>query len=769
MPSVTDILDGPVPAFDSRPGLTRHLVAWFYPYLRGHRLLLVRSLFATVLVLACQLSIPLVVDGLLHKAVVNHKLMAVLIGLVAVQIVGSFEARRAAHVLVIRGATALRGTVFDRLLRSDVVHQRGMARTSLVSRHTSDVDHVATAFEGTVVEGVPALIRIALSLVLLIVIEWHAGLVMALACVLFLLLRSRIGRTLMVRDRARLDSNSHVSERTDESISASRLSSGLNTTRWQHSRFWDRIRLLETATHKQGLSVIQLVVGAEAAGLIGLTVVVFSALTLGANALSSVVAALLYVEGVVRGLEALPPWVRSVQFGVVSQIRIDQILTSPDRICVPTTHESQAPHEGFALVDLSASSGSAFEVISASILLPANCIIGLVTPTGTDPEWLLGLLAGQENPDSGRVQLDDVDVRMPSVRQVAYFVPSEAAGFNTSVLDWLRAADSAMDEAGALSLLNSVMLGHLVDLPAGLTRPLGPMGSQLSAGERQLLSVAVALAAQPRVLLVGSLRSLADPETARSIVSRLRQANSEYTVVSVHDPEVAELADIILFVGADGTHLGTHQELLVNVPGYSRLWEQRLTFGGVDLSVLGIAESEHAGLQTRLVTEQYAPGDFIYREGAPADRIIFTISGQIEIQTSDATGAVRRVAVLGPGNHCGDLRLAVGERRAESAVALDSSVVRSLSREAISAGMMGLLDRTPVERRIVASILKQGSATAAEVAVRLPDVDPALVASSIAMLTNDGALRSVGDVLSVVQKRSVKSGASKLFDRLGDL
>ena len=503
--------------------------------------------------------------------------------------------------------------------------------------------------------------------------------------------------------------------------------------------------------------------------MIGLTVVVFFALTMGASALSSVVASLLYVEGVVRGLEALPPWVRSVQLGVVSQIRIDQILMSQDRITVPTAHDSHEPREGFAMVDLTASSGSAFDIVSVSMLLPAHCIIGLVTPTGTDPDWLLGLLAGQENPTSGRAQLDDIDVRMPSVGEVSYFVPSESAAFNTSILEWLRAADPAMDEDTALPLLDSVMLSHLVDLPGGLTQTLGPMGSRLSAGERQLLSLAVALAAHPRVLLVGSLRSLADPETALPIVSRLRQANSDYTVVSVHDPEVAEMADVILFVGVDGTHLGTHQELLVTVPGYSRLWEQRLTISGVDLSVLGIAESEQASLQTRLVTEQYAPGDFIYREGAPADRIIFTISGQIEIQTSDAMGNTRRVAVLGPGNHCGDPRLAVGERRAESAVAIDSSVVRSLSREAISAGMMGLLDRTPAERRIVASILKEGPGTAAEVEARLPDIDAALVASSIAMLSNDGALRTSGDVLYVVQKRSVKSGAAKLFDRLGDL
>ena len=112
--------------------------------------------------------------------------------------------------------------------------------------------------------------------------------------------------------------------------------------------------------------------------------------------------------------------------------------------------------------------------------------------------------------------------------------------------------------------------------------------------------------------------------------------------------------------------------------------------------------------------------------------------------------------------------MTTGERRAESATALDDCVLRSLSRDAISAGLTGLLDRTPVERRIVSALLRDGSCSAEELKRRLSDVDSEQIDSAIALLTNDGALRVSGDQLAVVQKRSVKAGSRDLLDRLGD-
>jgi hypothetical protein len=287
--------------------------------------------------------------------------------------------------------------------------------------------------------------------------------------------------------------------------------------------------------------------------------------------------------------------------------------------------------------------------------------------------------------------------------------------------------------------------------------------------DRQLLNLTVAVASAPRVLLIGSIIPLGEADVALPLITTIREQAYEATVMSVRDPIVAEAMDLIAFLDQGTVHIGTHQELLVSFPSYARLWEQRLTGADVDLSVLGLTAADEAGIYTRLVTESYAAGDPVYREGAPADRILFVISGQAAVTVIDSDGDERRTAVLGPGNHCGDLRLTVGETRAESVWALTPLVVRSLSREAITAGITGLLDRTPTERRIVTSILRDGPGREEEIRVRLPDVDPRIFDSSLALLLKDGAVRESDGVLNAVQRRQTKSGAAALLDRLGDL
>jgi CRP-like cAMP-binding protein len=174
-------------------------------------------------------------------------------------------------------------------------------------------------------------------------------------------------------------------------------------------------------------------------------------------------------------------------------------------------------------------------------------------------------------------------------------------------------------------------------------------------------------------------------------------------------------------------------------------------------------------LYAKLVTERFAPGTPLYRAGDPADRVIFVISGHVEIATRDTEGNSRRVAVLAPGMHCGDLRLTMGEKRAEDATAVDDVVVRSLSRGAISAGMSGMLDRTPEERKIVSAILRAGSLSQAQLQETLPEMEPTELRKALDLLRQDGAVRESDGMLSVVQKRAVKSGAADILDRIGGL
>lgn len=732
-------------------GTFTSLMRWYWPYVRPFRARLAWVLGGVAIVLACQAIIPLTVEGILHHGEWDARALGILIALVIIQLVIGHFAHIGSHVVSSMSATLLRLRIFDRTLHSRILRQDGLVRSSVVSRHTSDVDHVSEAFEQTVSNGIPGVLRIVISLSLLSVLEWRAGVVMTIAALLFVLLRKLTGNSLVMADRDRLSSSSRIGESVDEALTAPRSIAGLHLGPWIEARFARRTHALEEASHRQGRTVAELVTGAHAAGLIGLVAVVVFALVMGGEGLAGVAASLLYVEGVVKGLEALPPWVRGVQLAMVSRHRIDHILVDADR-------------------DDHGDSTSPFLSMPATALdFPENSIVGIVTPTGLETDLPLTLLSGEEELDSWRITLDGHAVRAHGISADTLHIPAEPLAFNASIRDHFDAVAPGLSESSILGFLDGVGLDYLADLPDGLTHPLGPVGNHLTVNERQRLALAMAMATNTRLLLVGPLLALADTDTALPVIEALRERRLPAVVVTARTAEVAAGMDLMIFATAEGMRMDTHERLLLDSPEYSQLWSSRLSSTDVDLSVLGIDEASQGTLLTRLVTERYAAGDILYREGAPADRIIFTISGKVEILASDSTGRDRRVAVLGPGNHCGDLRLTPGEVRAETAIALEDCIVRSLSREAISAGMSGLLDRTATERRIVSVILRNGPSTIIELRAHLTDVDPAAVASAVSLLESDGAIVADGERYRTVQKRATKSGAADILDRIGGL
>jgi len=757
------------PSTVRRSGGIASFMRWYSPYVAGHRAAFLLGGVMSVVVLVCQGLIPFVVEKLLHHGEWEWQMIILLISLIVGQLIFTFGVSNGAHYLTNLSATKLRIRIFDRTLETEALNQHVLRRASIVTRVSTDVDQVATAFQLTLASGLPSVVRVIQSLVLLTLIEWRAGVAMAVAVLVFMGYRTFAGRALFLADHERLAASSDLRANVDEALVASRVVTGLHLQNWSRARFARVAKQLHDRTGDQEDNVLRLELGGHATGLFGLLAVVVFALLVGGSGLARVAAAILFVEGVVAGLEALPPWLRSVQFGVTSQVRIDGILTLPDRV----DEVDQAPvlgrPPGIELDDLSAHFETGQRLESISLVIPAGRLIGVVTPVGTHPDDFLALLAGDENPQGGRVLIDGYDARMPSTSRSVAYVAATGAGFSDAPIDQLLAVDPDLTPDVAVSLFEAVGLHRLARDRRMLVESLGFGATQLSMSERQLLALAVALASHPKILLVGPLDVFADPDASLPIIDHLRATAIETVMVGARTSDIAEAVDDVLFLNGDSVYFGTHHDLLENVPAYSHLWKQRLSLATVDLSVLGIAEDAHAELHTHLVTERYRAGDDIYCEGDDADRIIFTISGRIEILATDSGGRARRVAVLGPGNYCGDLRLMVGDRRAETARALDDCVVRTLSREAISAGVAGMLDRTPTERQIMTSILREGAATEDQILERFAELTSTEISSALALLLRDGAIVESEGTYSMAHVRTTHRRADAIFDRLGDL
>jgi len=747
------------------------LLRWYRPYLKGYGWLFSWAVVALLIVLATQALIPLTIEKVLHvgNGEWSTSLISALGLLVLLQLGMGYAARLAALELSTGSAQSLRLEIFDKMLHTDLLHQRGLRRPSIVSRHSSDVDKVSDACKNTVIDGVPAVARVLLSLTLLTLIEWRAGLAMAIVSIIFVLFRTYIGRNLLADDHERLMANGDMDSAIDETLGSSQIVVGLHLEEWMRRRFFRHSAVVEETSKNQERTVARLVLGAETTALMGLYFVVVVAVAAGGRSLASVAAAILYVEGVVAGLKVLPAWMRSVQLGVAGAMRIDDILLQENRITPPVASATIADESGLVLDHLTTHFKSGTDVDDVSMVLPLGRMIGVVTPVGAVPDQFLSLLAGDENPYSGHVRFRGVDVRVQGTAQTVSYVPAVAVGFEDSPLAQLQAVDPTIGPDEARLIFGRVGLAHLGATQEDLDRNLWHSADRLTINDRQRLALALALASKPDVLMVGPILALSEVETAVPLITMLRAAPLESVVIAVASAEVAESVDDILFLADGKVHLSSHNQMLDELPTYAHLWAQRLAFGEVDLSVLGIDDDLQDTLSAKLVTERFSQGEVIYRQGDDADRIVFVISGRIEISLTDEHDQTRRVAVLGPGNHCGDLRLTASERRVENASAIEDSVLRTLSRDVISAGVLGMLDRSIDERRVMTVMLRDGVQTHEELAAKMTGVDPEAIATALSLLLRDGALNNENGAYSIVRQRSSNRGAGTILDRLADL
>ena len=694
---------------------------WSGRFLRRFPSLLVAVGIGIAIVLFCQSIIPLRVEHLLEEGEWHTEPIVALAVLIIIQLAVNYLVILRADRLAIATARKIREEMYDSAL---VENSDELSRTEIAIRHTGDVDNVQVAVEKSLAEGIPGVLRIILSLILLSFISLPAGIVMIAATAVFLGLRFVISRRLFQLDQVRLTELSLVATSVDEAIISARPLNGLALINWAKDRFDARLIALSNTAHHVGVLAARMHTAAHTAGLLGLFVVVVVAVGPSAENVGVIAASLLYIEGVVRGLESLPGWIRSVQLAGASITRIQQIL---DWKATDTLIDSN-------LTSLTPET------------IPAG-VTGVVVPTAIDVEIVLENMA-------------------KTLGEHSLFVPANPLTLDVSVEDLAAGSGLKCSVESFQEICEKVGLDFGDPLDQASISMKTSL-SMLTVNDRQRLAIAIAIGQEPKALLLGPLLALSDPDSDLHLGELAAQFNIPRVLFALKVSEQVAWTESIVFHSQSGPLIGEHQTLLIEQPQYAEIWERRLNASEVDLSVLGLEGESAFALQARLVTEKYDAGEYIYRGGELADRIVFLISGRIEVNVNDKDGEAHRVAVIGPGAHCGDLRLTVGERRTESAIALENSVVRTLSREAIAVGVTGLLDRSPVERKIVAALLRNGPSSEIELIPLLPGISPVQIKKAFALLLSDGAITEENGKYRVLQKRAVKSGTDSLFDLLG--
>jgi ATP-binding cassette subfamily B protein len=250
-----------------------------------------------------------------------------------------------------------------------------------------------------------------------------------------------------------------------------------------------------------------------------------------------------------------------------------ELAERPGAVDLPPTGDFVVSDLGFSYTTARA------KVLSdVSLTIAHGERVALVGPTGAGKSTLAKLMARLYDPTEGSVSYGGVDLRdatFHSLRERICVVPQEGFLFYGTIMDNVRIGrEHTSDEDVVAALQRIGIYEHFANLPDGLQTEVQERGSRLSAGERQLVSLARAALANPAVLVLDEATSNLDPGTESTVEHALNALMEGRTVIVIaHRLSTAERADRVAVVDAGGIlELGPHEELVAQGGRYAALF-----------------------------------------------------------------------------------------------------------------------------------------------------------------------------------------------------
>lgn len=573
----------------------RRTIRMIRPYRAGA----IRALLLLIVFACTSLAGPLLVrraidDGLSagDRSALNSSIAAY----VVVAVVAYLSYRLAIAALARVGENFLRDlrtTVFDKILHQSMPFYDRENAGVLVSRMTSDIDSLQVLVQLGLLMFVTAALVLVTSLIALLVLD-PLLLVMCMATMPFVLAASRWFRResniayLAVRERIGTTLTS-----LQEGISGVRVVQAFAREDVQVDRFAETNRGLYR-THMRSVKV-----GAFYLPVVEMAGAVSTALAVGLGGwmvrdgqitIGTVAAFVLILQTMFNPLQQLSQLFNMLQSAGASLHKLYSLLDeprvvddAPDAVALPASGRVELDEVSFGYTP------GDLVLRDLSMTIADGERIAFVGPTGAGKSTVAKLVARFYDPVEGAVRIGGVDLRaarVDSLRDHVVVVPQEGFLFAGSVADNVRLArPEASDDDIRTALAAIGVLDIFERLPDGLDTHVQERGSRLSAGEKQLVSLARAALADPRILILDEATSSVDPGTEAVVESAMESLMQGRTVIAIaHRLSTSERCDRVAVI-VDGrlVELGPHDELVRSGGNYAELfdaWTTGLAFGG---------------------------------------------------------------------------------------------------------------------------------------------------------------------------------------------
>ena len=479
----------------------------------------------------------------------------------------------------------LRVRIFTHLQRLGLNFYTREKAGRVMTRMTSDVEALHQLFN----EGLINLIVQGLTLLVVIVVLFTMNVRLALFTVAFVVpvmtvttlwFRSVSDRGfLAVRDRI-----ADVLADLQESLSGVRIVAAHNRQRHnvvRHRNILGEYRDANSYTAKAGSLYGP---GTEGIGILGnaLILLVGAPMTLnGSLKPGQLIAFILYLSAFFAPIQQLVQLYNTYQQGgaAVKKLR-DVFAEAPDPDEAPDAYELPPIEGEIELKGVTFGYDPARPVLKdVDLRIAPGETFALVGPTGAGKSTVVKLIARFYDPVAGRILVDGHDIQkitQTSLRRQIGNVPQEPFLFAGSIRDNIAFARPDAPDEEILEACRAVGIDDLIDrLPDGLDTPCHERGVSLSSGERQLLALARAFVAKPRVLILDEATSALDLMSESKIERALDVLLEGRTAIIIAHRLSTAMRAQRLAVVEDGAivELGSHEELVAMGGRYAHMYE----------------------------------------------------------------------------------------------------------------------------------------------------------------------------------------------------
>ncbi len=522
-----------------------------------------------------------------------HNVLYIVVALYVASFVLSYLQAFVLAGIVQRTMFRLRSDVEDKLSRLPLGWVDRQPRGDLLSRVTNDIDNVAQSLQQTLSQLLTSALTIVGVLVMMFVISPLLAMVAVVTVPLSLLGMRAIAKRSKKKFMAQWRHTGDLNALVEETFTGHAVVKAFGRQREVEERFRQTNDALYEASFgaqyvSGSIQPVMMFLGNV--NYVAIAVIGGLRVSSGAIGLGDVQAFIQYSRQFTQPLTQFASMINVLQSGIASAERVFQLLDAPEQ--EPEDDVPAAPAKGLVEFDrVSFSYDRARPLIDdLSLVAEPGKTVAIVGPTGAGKTTLVNLIMRFYELDGGCIRLDGIDIAtMPrrQLRQNIGMVLQDTWLFGGTIRDNIAYGNLDATNDQVMAAARATYVDRFVhSLPDGYDTIIDDEGSNVSAGEKQLLTIARAFLADPAILILDEATSSVDTRTEVLIQRAMAALRSQRTsFVIAHRLSTIRDADVILVMDAGRiVEQGTHHQLLAQGGAYFHLYQAQFAAAATDVA-----------------------------------------------------------------------------------------------------------------------------------------------------------------------------------------